>query len=350
MAFLIGSAFQSFGISEKIFGNSKKAKLLRQQVYKIVIIYLLFKIGFSGGKAVNTDVLNEVLITSIIAIIASVLWTLFLLRVFEKWSEFSPLSQISIAAHFGSVSVGTFIAGLAFLKAYGIEISGSVAIWLALMELPAIFVGMWKLKIKWRHVLGIIKDDWSLIVLVVSIIFGIFGSKLVPPTVNQFLFSTIFTPILVYFLFEMGRKASSSLGQLKGKIKSVLFVGIAIPILGGIVGVSLGQLFGYTQGQQFIMALLMASASYVLAPISMQEILKSIYKPDAKEIQDIIATSMALSVGVTLPFNILIGFELYHTFISVMTYAPSLAWAGISLPIVLYIWASTKKGKNTKAV
>lgn len=342
LAFLIGAGFQSFQGRKKTTETSKKAAFIREQVYRCVVIYLLFKIGFSGGKALTIEGFNEVFITSLIAIIASILWTLFLLKVLKKWSSFSELSQISIATHFGSVSVGTFIASLAFLKALGVEVSGSVAIWLALMELPAIFIGMWKLQIKWRHVLGIIKDDWSLLVLVLSIFVGIFGSPLLPSSLDQFLFQTLFTPLIAYFLFEMGRKASSSFKKIKKNLGAVFFIGIAIPILGGIVGVSIGHMFGYSEGQQFIMAVLMASASYVLAPISMQEILKSIYHPSSEEIKDIVSTSMALSVGVTLPFNILIGFELYFHLISVMTLFPILAWSGIIIPLGLYL-AAVKK-------
>lgn len=342
LAFLIGAGFQSFQGRKKTTGTFKKAASIREQVYKGVVIYLLFKIGFSGGKALTTEGFNEVFITSLIAIIASILWTLFLLKVLKKWSSFSELSQISIATHFGSVSVGTFIAGIAFLQALGVEVSGSVAIWLALMELPAIFIGMWKLQIKWNQVLRIIKDDRSLVVLVLSIFIGIFGSNLIPHLVNEFLFETLFIPIIAYFLFEMGSKASSSFKKIKKKLGAIFFIGIAIPTLGGIVGVSIGQILGYTQGQQFIMAILMASASYVLAPISMQEILKSIYKPSSEEIKDIVATSMALSVGVTLPFNILIGFELYSYLISVMTLFPILAGSGIIIPLGLYLAAIKK--------
>jgi len=281
VAFLFGGMFQYFGGYRLWPSDQDMGKKVRATIYKIVVIYLLFKIGFSGGKAVSTEAIDQVLFTSAVTVVVSVCWTLFVLKVLKAWSKFSEITQISIAAHFGSVSVGTFIAGMAFLEAVGIEVSGSVAIWLAPEIMP-------------------------------SIITNLFGGLL-------------FTVILIYFLFEMGRKASSSIETLAGQFKTTILFGTIIPILGGLFGVSLGYLLNYTPGQMFTMALLMASASYVLAPISMHEILKSLKGVTTTQAERSIATSMALSVGITLPFNIIIGFELYYLSIILLSVFSGLA-------------------------
>ena len=344
VAFLLGSAFEFSGLSTKIFKNAATPKRLRSLFYQAVVMYLLFRIGFIGGVSITSEPLNEVLFTSFIAVAAAVVWTFFILSVLKRWSPFSRLTQISIAAHFGSVSVGTFVAGLAFLAALNIEVSGSVAVWLAVMELPAILVGMWMLKISFAQVFKILIEDRSLMILLFAIAFGIAAPNLIPTDAQKLLFTTIFTPLLVYFLFEMGRKATASFGQLKGNLGSVIMVGVLLPILGGALGVSMGALVGYTEGQAFMLGLLMASASYVLAPISLNQILNSLYHPTAPEIKNVVAVSMALSVGVTLPFNVLIGFELYYLLIKAVSVVPALAL--VSFAVLGLVWGVSLMGKK----
>ena len=241
-AFLIGSAFQFSGISNLVFKQTPQAAITRSLIYQAVVIYLLFKIGFSGGIAITAEPLQAVFTTTAVAGIAAVVWTIFILAILKRWSGFTRLTQISIASHFGSVSVGTFVAGISFMEALSIEVPGSVAVWLAMMELPAILVGMWMLKISFKQLFSILIKDRSLMVLLVAIAFGIWGAQLITQDAQTFLFKTIFTPILVYFLFEMGRKATASFGQLKGEIGSVIMIGIFVPIMGGLLGISVGSL------------------------------------------------------------------------------------------------------------
>lgn len=345
-AFLCGGAFQFSGISHRLFHRFRQAAWWRTVAFQIVIFYLLFKIGFGGGQAISAEPLNQVFFGTLVAGGASVIWTLFILSLLAAWSGFSRLTQISIAAHFGSVSLGTFVAGLAFMEALNIEIPGSVAVWLAMMELPAILVGMVMLKISFKQVLNIIFQDRSLIILIGAIVIGLWGSDLINTDIQTFLFKTIFTPVLIYFLFEMGRKATASLGQLKGHIGSVIMIGISIPLMGGVFGVSLGSLLGYSMGETFVLALLLASASYVLAPISVQQILNSLYHPTKPEVQNVVAISMALSVGVALPFNVLIGFELYYALINATNALTSFGWISLTLLGLLWGVSILKKQKT----
>ena len=92
-----------------------------------------------------------------------------------------------------------------------------------------------------------------------------------------------------------------------------------------------------------MLGVLMASASYVLAPISVQQILNSLYHPTAPETQNVVAISMALSVGVALPFNVLIGFELYNRYILAMTMVPNLVWLGLLIPLIVWAVALVKR-------
>jgi len=309
----------------------------RKVLHQIATVYLLFKIGFFGGSRIMGTQWQLLIAPVIVAIIISSLWTFLVLILLKRWSSFEPITQISIATHFGSVSIGTFIAATTFLEALQIKVNPNGVIWLALMEFPAILIGMWKLGVRANMILPIVKEKWTLTILPISIVLGALFGTTIPSSFKTILFGIIFTPILLYFLFEMGAKASGNLHKLKKNIGSVFFVGVAIPILGGITGSSLGYCLGYDTGGMFILAILMASGSYVLAPLCMQEVLKSIYKPNMTIAKEVVSTSIALSVGVTLPFNIAIGFPLYYFIIKSLQANPNLALLGLSLPVILVI-------------
>lgn len=332
VAFIAGIIFDYFNK-----GKKPKASKIRDVLQQVTIVYLLFKIGFFGGLELVSQQWQAVFIQSMVAVVAASLWTLIVLVLLRRWSSFEPITQISIATHFGSVSVGTFIAAIAFLDAMKINVNPSVVIWLSIMEFPAIIIGMWKLGVRANTLLLIIKEKWALAVLPISIVLGLLFGSYLPSNIKSVLFGQLFMPILLYFLFEMGCKASNSLLSLKKDIGSIIFVGTAIPILGGIFGSSIGYWMGYSTSEMFIMAILMASASYVLAPLCVYEVLKSIYKPKLEIPKQVVSTSMALSVGVALPFNILIGFELYYVIIKALQASPILAAFGLGLPLVLGI-------------
>jgi len=336
-AFILGIVFDYF--------NKTKTIKINTILYQITIAYLLFRIGFLGGGELINQQWQTIFFQSIVIIVASSFWTFLVLTLLKRWSSFERITQISIATHFGSVSVGTFIAAIAFLDAMHIAIDSTVVVWLSIMEFPAIIIGMWKLGVRASSLLEIIKRKWALTILPIAIILGLLFEKSVPSSLHFVFFSQLFIPLLLYFLFEMGCKASNSLLSLKKNVGSVLFTGITIPILGGIFGSSIGFLMGYTTGNIFIMAILMASASYVLAPLCMYEILKDIYKTKKELAKHVVATSMALSIGVALPFNILIGFELYYMIIKALQAWPILAFFGLGLTFSVGIFSLVYKKK-----
>lgn len=309
-----------------------KEQKIRTLLYQITTVYLLFKIGFSGGGGLVAQQWQTVTIQAIIAIIASSLWTMLVLVFLKRWSSFEPITQVSIASHFGSVSVGTFIAALAFLDSMNIPVSSTAVVWLSIMEFPGIIIGVRKLGISTKTFLQIIKKKSMLAILPIAVILGMLFESSVPDSIKTIVIGQLFMPFLLYFLFEMGYKAADSVSHLKKDLYSLVFAGIIIPIIGGIFGSAIGYWAGYSTGDTFIMAILMASASYVLAPLCMLETLKGVYRAEPEIAQQIVATSMALSIGVTLPFNILIGFELYYMLIQLFQDHPAYAAAGLILP------------------
>lgn len=344
-AFLIGIVFDYYQVWKKTNNYSERANIFRSLLYKTTVVYFLFKIGFVGGSEVMNQPWQMIIVSGTIVVIVASFWTIFVLFLLNRWSSLNSITKISIATHFGSVSVGTFIVAMAFLDSKGIAINPVLAIWLVLMEFPAVLIGMRKLGIRANMIISILKAELLLVVLPVSIVLGIFLGKYVPLNISSVVFGVLFMPMLIYFLFEMGRQASSSLVKLKGEISSVFFIGIAIPILGGFFGTSIGYWIGYDMGSIFTLAILTASASYVLAPLCMKEVLKNFREPAIAK--QAVAVSMALSVGITLPFNILIGFELYYAMIQWMKASPVLAFFALVSPFIIVGISLLRRSKQS---
>lgn len=339
-AFIVGILSYLLFSSKQEKTPFEKSRLI---AYQLVTGYLLFKIGFIGGSQISEQSFASIAFPALVCISLAFFWTFFVLFVLKKWSRFDEITQISLFAHLGSVSVGTFIAAIAFLESIGVLFDQSAALWLALMELPALIIAVWKLPISGQKIFHFLRKDVSLIILLSSLFLGVFFSDSIALPLKTFLFSTLFLPLLLYFIFEIGQKAGASIQSAKKNISSFLFLGIFIPILGGLFGASVGYFLGYSLGNSFLLSILLASASYVLAPVCMQEMLKSIDDISEEKIREIIGISMSLSVGIILPFNILIGLELYYRFAQATSSFPILAFIGISLPIVIIFLSLFKK-------
>ena len=111
------------------------------QIARFLSLYLLFAIGFKGGVALATSAPGgDVWVSLGMAMLLSAavpLYTYFLLR-----RKFPVADAAAIAATYGSVSAVTFITAASFLDAQGIAWSGYLVAAMALMESPAIIVGM----------------------------------------------------------------------------------------------------------------------------------------------------------------------------------------------------------------
>ena len=94
-------------------------------------------------------------------------------------------------------------------------------------------------------------------------------------------------------------------GHVTSLLRHGLFLvalGVAFPLFGALVGAVLGWLVGLSPGGTMLLATLAASASYIAVPAAMRMAL-----PEANP-----ALSLTASLGVTFPFNILVGIPLYH--------------------------------------
>ena len=282
-----------------------------EPLYVGLTIYLLVAIGFKGGVAIADAGIAKVWLPALAAMALGSLiplWTYPLLRFGGK---LSAVDAAAIAAHYGSVSAVTFIAATNYLKAINQPFESYATAFLAVMESPAILIGvvlgklatskrggadMTSLKAAAHEALF----GRSIFLLVGSLLVGWLCGKPGMAKVEAF-FVTPFQGVLALFLLEMGMVAGRRLGDLKKVGPFLLGFGIVVPLVNGAIGVYLGKLTGLELGGATLLGVLSASASYIAAPAAIRMSL-----PDANP-----TLYLTSSLAITFPFNITLGIPIY---------------------------------------
>ena len=282
-----------------------------EPLYIGLTIYLLVAIGFKGGVAIAEAGIAKVWLPALAAMALGALiplWTFPLLRFGGK---LSAVDAAAIAAHYGSVSAVTFIAATNYLKAINQPFESYATAFLAVMESPAILVGVILGKLATRkrgeasgaslkqamHEAIFGRSIFLLVgALVVGALCGEAGMKKVEP-----FFVTPFQGVLALFLLEMGIVAGRRLEDLKKVGPFLLGFGIVVPLVNGALGVYLGKLTGLELGGATLLGVLSASASYIAAPAAIRMSL-----PDANP-----TLYLTSALAITFPFNITLGIPIY---------------------------------------
>jgi uncharacterized protein len=275
---------------------------------KAMSIYLMAAIGLKGGVEVASSGITPDLVAAALAGLA----LSFLLPViaFTLLRQFGGLSQIdagAVAAHYGSVSVVTFVTAKEILTGQGLGPAGYMVAVLALMETPAIISGLMLARrgtqkdntdsaTPWHEVL----TNASVILLVGSFIIGMAAGKDGFAAVKP-LFDTGFRGVLCLFLLDMGLIAARRLVQSR-KITAILVcLAILLPLLNGTIGTITGTLIGLDIASAAALGILAASASYIAVPAAMRLAL-----PEADP-----GIYLSMSLGITFPFNIIFGISIF---------------------------------------
>jgi hypothetical protein len=282
-----------------------------EPLYLGLTIYLLIAIGFKGGVAIADAGLAKVWLPALAAMGLGALiplWTFPLLRFGGK---LPAVDAAAIAAHYGSVSAVTFIAATNYLKAINQPFESYATAFLAVMESPAILVGVVLGKLATRkageasgtslkratHEALFGRSIFLLVgALVVGALCGEAGMKKVEP-----FFVAPFQGVLALFLLEMGIVAGRRLEDLKKVGPFLLGFGIIVPLINGAAGVYLGKLTGLELGGATLLGVLSASASYIAAPAAIRMSL-----PEANP-----TLYLTSALAITFPFNITLGIPIY---------------------------------------
>ncbi len=290
---------------------------------KILSIYLLVSIGLHGGVELANADLGDALAAVVWALVLGFLLPIIAFGFLLALRRVDPLDAAAIAAHYGSVSAGTFLTAIAFLSSQGIEYERYPLIMLAVMESPAIVVGL--LLASWSrgraakanaslaadtdrgrsHLGGILREAFtngSVVLLIGSMLIGAIANPTAMESLHPFT-TDIFMGMLCLFLLEMGLEAGRRFGDFRRVGLALVSFGLVMPLLGGVIGVAVGHLMlGFGVGGTTLVGVLGASASYIAVPPAMR-----LAVPEANP-----SLYLTLSLGVTFPFNVVFGIPIYH--------------------------------------
>jgi uncharacterized protein len=284
---------------------------------KLFSLYLLLSIGFKGGvELAKSGITQSVVVTLLLAILMSALvpvYTFFILRL-----KLDPYNSAAIAATYGSISAVTFITASSFLSALKIPFDGYMVAALALMESPAIIVGLVLVNVfaykkgessetNWAEVLQEAFLNSSVFLLIGSVLIGVLtgehGGEVLKPFTTD-----IFYGVLTFFLLDMGLVAARRIKDLQKTGAFLISFAILTPLLNAAIGLVLARSINMPQGDALLFTVLCASASYIAVPAAMRMTV-----PEANP-----SLYISSALAVTFPFNILIGIPLYQYGISLL--------------------------------
>lgn len=302
LAFLLGT----------LAGAVKSELELPEAVVKLLAIYLLFSLGMTGGRELakaDMGILWPLL--GICLLMTFGIPTLAYL-VTRRLGRMDISNAAAIAAHYGSVSTATFFASMSFATAMGTPAEGYMAAMVALMEFGVIYslaiarIAMGHTKGGDVHVpeliLSVIRGR-GILLLVGGMLIGYIATEKQWQQISPF-YEGLFRGMLMLFLLEMGITAARQIKAFRQVGVFMAGFGVLMPLLHGLVGVTLAHTVDLNVGGAFVFGAICASASFIDAPAACRASL-----PEANP--GIYLTS---SLGVTLPFNLLVGLPLYYQY------------------------------------
>jgi uncharacterized protein len=291
-----------------IFAGLLRSELrLPAAVYELVSMILLLSIGMKGGIELARQPLEAMLPQMLAVLLLGSLMPFVAFPVLRFVGRLPRADAASIAAHYGSVSVGTYAVGAAWLADQGISFEAQMPLLLVMMEIPAILIGILMARgFKGDLRLNLVAHEVFLGKGVVLLIGGLLIGWIAGPTgivSIEPLFFDLFKGVLALFLLEMGLITAVQIGGLRHYGVFLIAFGIGMPLLSAVCGAVVGVWLGFSEGGVTLLAILAASASYIAVPAAMR-----VSVPEANP-----ALSLAASLGVTFPFNVLVGIPLYHS-------------------------------------
>lgn len=301
-----------------IFAALIKSDLAIPEAFaKAMSIYLMAAIGLKGGIEVSASGFTPDLATAALAGLAlSFLLPFFAFALLTRFGGLGQIDAGAVAAHYGSVSVVTFVTAKEILTGQGLSPAGYMVAVLALMETPAIISGLLlarrgqlnsNTESSGNGLLHEVFANGSVVLLVGSFIIGLIAGKDGFEPVKP-LFETGFRGVLCLFLLDMGLVAARRLTQSKKLNARLVALALIIPVTNGALGVTIGTLIGLDVASAAALGILAASASYIAVPAAMRMAL-----PEADP-----GIYLSMSLGITFPFNIIIGITLFSQLASMI--------------------------------
>ena len=285
----------------RIFNDTLPSSLSKYLGY-----YLLLSLGLKGGISLqqngfSSEVVNAISLGIFFALIIPILSYLYLKN------NLNIDDAAALSGTYGSVSAITFVTAISYLSANSQPFDDYMSAVLVVMEFPAIFMALFLITRK-RNIeqnnFETIKTAFlevPNILLISSLVIGFSIRGTISDNV-EFFTDTLFEYILYLFLFVMGTRVAKRLMELKGKGKTLILFALITPLIGSVLALLASNYFALSIGNATLLMVLTASASYIAVPAVVKDAI-----PDANP-----AIYLGLSLGVTFPFNIIIGIPVYH--------------------------------------
>lgn len=275
---------------------------------KFISLYLLFAIGFKGGQELSHEHFTQEIEWSMLMGVAISLfiplYTFFILK-----KRLNIYNAGAIAASYGSVSAVTFVTAVTYLEAQQLNVHGYMVAIMALMESPAIIVGLLMISlfdkeevsdIKKRTVIKHSFTNGSVLLILGSLLIGFVANAKQAEGIKPFT-NDLFKGFLAIFLLDMGITSGK-------KLKAFFSFGLFPFLFAFLIPLVNGSFFAWASGvvtnditNRFMFAILAASASYIAVPAAMK-----ISVPKANP-----GLFLPMALAITFPVNITIGMPLY---------------------------------------
>ena len=289
---------------------------------KLFSLYLLLAIGFKGGMELAHSGLGPQVLLTIGAAVAMSLLVPLTSFLFLRL-RLDGYNAAAIAASYVSISAVTFITAESFLNVLEVNFDGFIVAALALMELPAIVVGVILAilstpaeeaesagdqengggSLRWREILQEAFLNGSVYLLIGSLVIGYVVAAFSPAGLEKMdpFTEKLFYGALCFFLLDMGIVAAQRLRDLRQTGAFLIGFSLLAPPVHALVGLLVSVLLGLSQGNTLLFMVLCASASYIAVPAAMRMTV-----PQANP-----SLYISTALGLTFPFNVVVGIPLY---------------------------------------
>ena len=285
------------------------------QISRFLSLYLLMALGLKGGFALAKSGLTaEVLVSLACALLLAVVVPIAAYALLRRF--LNGYDAAAVSATYGSVSAVTFITTVQYLDNQGIAFGGHMAAAMALMESPAIVLavllanvqrkrdagagGLPDKNMSLKHLLRESLTDGTPLLLMGAMLIGMLTGDAGKIAMQPFT-GDLFKGMLAFFLLDMGLLAARNVGGLKGKSPWLLAYAVLGPLLHAGLALFLGLVLGMSPGNTILLMVLAGSASYIAVPAVIRQAI-----PEANP-----SLYFGMSLGLTFPFNILVGIPLY---------------------------------------
>ena len=296
-------------------------------ISRFLSLYLLMALGLKGGFALAASGLNAEVATSLgCAVLLAIIVPLIGYALLKRF--LSGFDAAALAATYGSVSAVTFITAIQYLETQGLAYGGHMAAAMALMESPAIIIAVFfanalrqqpstaALRVAGDGTAALstppvtplplgkvlhesFTDGAQLLLLgamLIGLITGEAGKAVMAP------FSVdLFKGMLAFFLLDMGLLAARNMRGLRKQSPALLAYALLAPLAHASLALGLAALVGLNAGNAALLMVLAGSASYIAVPAVLRYAIPEAQPP----------LYLGMSLGVTFPFNIMVGIPLY---------------------------------------